>query len=386
MRVLHVIPDLNLIRGGPPQALRALARAQAATGDDVTVLPCRKSSGPHALEAGDHGNLHVLPGATHSNLKWISPSLKRAMLTAAEGRDILHVHGTWRYHSRVSPKVARKTGARLILRPYGNLGIVSRAHKGRIKSLYWNLFEKGVANAASAIHCASLKEAREIQTLGIRSRTFVVPNPVDNTLVDANADNEALVAACPVLKSFRHCLLFLGRIVFVKNLTALVEAFAGIAKDAPDWCLVIGGNPEDTALAERLRRMADELGVAERVCLPGMLVGEVKVAALQRASLFVQPSLHENFGVAAAEALQFGLPCVASDGVALADDIEAADAGVRCGTDATSMAAALLRLMRDSGGRERMGPNAQALAERFRPERVAEALRNEYRRCLSPGE
>lgn len=368
--------------GGPPQALGVLARAQAAIGCDVVVLPCCRSNGPQALPEGRDGRLSVLAPVTDSNLKFISPSVRRAMTSAARGCDILHVHGSWRYHTRIAPLVARETGARFIIRPYGNWGIVSRSHKGIVKSMYWKLIEKRVAGAACAIHCASLKEEREIRTLNVSTRTIVVPNPIDDTLLDKTPDHDGLSAACPAINEFEHCLLYMGRITFIKNLAALIEAFRVVAREAPTWHLMIAGNPEDAELALDLRRMVTAYGLDGRVSLPGMLVGGVKVAALRRADLFVQPSLHENFGVSAAEALLFGLPCVVSNGVALGDDIETANAGAQCGTTSDSIGAALRRLMCDDNERRRMSANAQLLARRFRPETVARSLELNYQQFL----
>src|SRR5690606_10961854 len=138
--------------------------------------------------------------------------------------------------------------------------------------------------------------------------------------------------------------------------------------EAPDWHLVIAGNPEDVALAERIRARIRQLGLADRVSLPGMLVDGAKVALLRRTSLFVQPSLHENFGISVAEALLFDLPCVVSDGVALATEIEQGGAGLRCEPRAEPLAAAMQRLMLDQDQRTQMAGRAGALAARFSPE------------------
>jgi hypothetical protein len=59
MRILHVIYGLSDIMGDPPQGLATLARAQAARGDDVVVLPCPHTEGPQTLAVGRHGNLVV---------------------------------------------------------------------------------------------------------------------------------------------------------------------------------------------------------------------------------------------------------------------------------------------------------------------------------------
>ena len=50
MMILHVIYGLAEIIGGPPVGLATLARAQAQRGDDVMVLPARRTSGKQTLE------------------------------------------------------------------------------------------------------------------------------------------------------------------------------------------------------------------------------------------------------------------------------------------------------------------------------------------------
>ena len=47
-----------------------------------------------------------------------------------------------------------------------------------------------------------------------------------------------------------------------------------------------------------------------KVFFPGPLYGDDKAAALQEAEVFVLPSLNENFGVAAAEAMACGTPVI----------------------------------------------------------------------------
>jgi glycosyltransferase involved in cell wall biosynthesis len=60
--------------------------------------------------------------------------------------------------------------------------------------------------------------------------------------------------------------------------------------------------------------------------------GGKKLAALQQATIYALPSLSENFGIAAVEALAAGAPCVLAHGVAIAAEIAAAG-GCLCPAD-----------------------------------------------------
>jgi glycosyltransferase involved in cell wall biosynthesis len=91
----------------------------------------------------------------------------------------------------------------------------------------------------------------------------------------------------------------------------LIRAFADAARfvaGAPSMRLVVAGaGPE----AEPMRRLADELGVGDRVELPGHLSRPALRELYARSHAFVLPSERESFGIAALEARAAGLPIVA---------------------------------------------------------------------------
>jgi glycosyltransferase involved in cell wall biosynthesis len=91
----------------------------------------------------------------------------------------------------------------------------------------------------------------------------------------------------------------------------LLAAFANAVQfvaGAPQLRLVIAGDgPERDAL----RRRALELGLAERVSLPGQLSREALRDLYAESDVFVLPSERESFGIAALEARAAGLPVLA---------------------------------------------------------------------------
>ena len=117
--------------------------------------------------------------------------------------------------------------------------------------------------------------------------------------------------------------------------------------------------------------------------LPGTVLGEAKAALFSRADVFAQPSLHENFGASVAEALCYGIPCVVSNGVALAPDVAEAGAGLVCDSEAGSLADSLKRLMGDPDLRSQCGRKALELSRRYQPENVAAQLDHEYELCIT---
>ncbi|MCG6205622.1 glycosyltransferase family 4 protein [Rhodopseudomonas sp. HC1] len=78
----------------------------------------------------------------------------------------------------------------------------------------------------------------------------------------------------------------------------------------PDWRLALAGQGPDEA---RLRQLAAELGVADRVHFVGEISPEQVANFLACLDVFVFPSLAETFGLAAVEAAHAGVPVVAND-------------------------------------------------------------------------
>jgi glycogen(starch) synthase len=105
----------------------------------------------------------------------------------------------------------------------------------------------------------------------------------------------------------RPRVVFVGRIVAAKGVATLVEAAARLA--TPGVQVVIVGDGPDRP---RVERAARSLGVAERVHITGFVPHERVPAVLAAADLLVLPSFYEELGTVLIEALQAGLPCVAT--------------------------------------------------------------------------
>lgn len=159
-----------------------------------------------------------------------------------------------------------------------------------------------------------------------------------------------------------------GRLAAVKQYERLIEAFAEVVSQRPDWQLRIYGGGEQRG---RLRHRIERLGLYNHVHLMGPR------APLDpewvKASIAVSTSRHESFGMTLVEAMRCGLPVVSTD----------CDYGpreiLRDGTDGLlvpvgdtgAVAKALLRLIEDEELRRRMGTEARKAAERFAPHHIA---------------
>lgn len=103
-----------------------------------------------------------------------------------------------------------------------------------------------------------------------------------------------------------NLIIGVGRMVKEKGFKYLLESFSKLSGGT--WRLVILG---DGPLRAELTELAENLGVSDRVSMPGA-VGNVD-EYLSKASIFAFPSISEGFPNALAEAMIAGLPCVSFD-------------------------------------------------------------------------
>lgn len=129
-------------------------------------------------------------------------------------------------------------------------------------------------------------------------------------LSDERRLREEFEAALPLSRELRRqygletrpVLLFVGRLIPLKNLPFLLEAAAGL-----DATLVfVGDGPEEA----RLKAIAAEKGITAHFV--GRKTGEPLAAWFNLADLLVLPSLQEAFGAVTGEALSAGCPVLVS--------------------------------------------------------------------------
>jgi len=110
------------------------------------------------------------------------------------------------------------------------------------------------------------------------------------------------------LKDDKKYLIGVGRLVRRKGFEYLIKSLKLLNEDIE--CLIIGDGPEK----ENLQQLAVNLGLKQRVNLLGYLFEEEKkFQYLAVADIFVLSSLHEGFGIVLQEAMQVGLPVIATN-------------------------------------------------------------------------
>lgn len=365
MKVLHVIPSLASAHGGPTRAIALIERALIARNVNVETATTEDDDGPRRHNGRPFGMSFSENGVIrHYFPKWlnfytVSPGLAWWLVQNVPRYDVVHIHALFSFSSIVAAWASRWAGVPYVLRPLGTLthyGLKQR--RPWLKRLSLALLEAPALRHAAAVHFTSDDEQREAADCGVRMRGVVIPLGVEAH----SARDPALVRArFPGLQDASY-LLFLSRLDPKKNVEGLLRAFA---QCVPHWpgdvrLLMAGGG--DPSYVARLKALADDLQLSGRIVWVGHIDGELKASALAGASAFVLPSYSENFGIAAAEALMAGLPCVLGQGVAIAQDVADAGAGLSVTPDPAAIAVALMQVMADPQVRDIMSAHAAALA------------------------
>ena len=387
MRVLHVIPSISPLRGGPSRAVIEMVAALRLQEVDAAILTTN-DHGP-----GLHPDLVTGRWQQHQGVpvlafpRWsppvaalrefaISPGLSFWLARHLKDYDLLHIHALFSYPSTTAMAQARWAGVPYILRSIGQLSPWSLAQSRGRKRLMLRLIERRNLQRAAALHFTTVAERDEAAALGLAPPSLVLPLGVRGPEPAAAAAG-GRDGAAPVR------FLFLSRLHPKKRLENLLDALALLQRLRPDapWELAIAGEGEPryvAGLQERSRR----LGLGSRCRWLGFVEGEAKWQLLQAADWYVLPSAAENFGIAAVEALAAGTPVILSPEVAVAADVERCGAGLVCGSDPEALTLALGQaLERPSLS---MRASALNLAQMdFSWSTIALQLRDAYRQLLT---
>lgn len=151
----------------------------------------------------------------------------------------------------------------------------------------------------------------------------------------------------PAPRQNGRTILFLSRFVRAKGIYEVVEAFALIANKFQDVRLILAGDgPEQGNIRNRI----EELGLSNRVSLPGYLRGYEKTRVLMAADLFVFPTYYgEGCPLSLLEAMAAGTAVITTSVGGIPDVFADGRNGILLKqVDAVSVAGAIEKLLNDN--------------------------------------
>ncbi|WP_327161234.1 glycosyltransferase family 4 protein [Streptomyces zaomyceticus] len=217
--------------------------------------------------------------------------------------------------------------------------------------------EYALLDAVTTVTEADARAYRKLGLPGVRVQS--VPNSVPAPSVPpADPAAKTVVAA--------------GRLTRVKRYDLLIDAFAEVVADHPDWKLRIYGTGDAVQdVKAPLTRQIKERGLGEQVFLMGSVTP--LEPELAKGSIAAVTSQRESFGMTIVEAMRCGLPVVSTDcphgpREIIADGVDGFLVPV---DDTAAYARTLRRLVEDDELRAKTARAALDASTRFDPARIA---------------
>lgn len=180
-----------------------------------------------------------------------------------------------------------------------------------------------------------------------------------------NAVNPPHVTVNHQAKKDKYTITCVGRLTGrTKRQHLLIEAFARLAKDHPDWQVKLWGDTYDKPYVASLRSKIKKYGLGKQAFLCGTT--KDMDAVWKETDIFAFPSHHEGFPLALSEALSCGIPAVGYRSCAAVNEIiVSGENGLLCEDGAEPLSEALGRLMDDRMLRRTYGEAARSMAVKY---------------------
>jgi glycosyltransferase involved in cell wall biosynthesis len=390
MKILHVIPSVSPVRGGPSHAVlemvwqlrhQGIDAAIATTNDDgdglldvklqqwidypvdstarasVSVSVGTSTPINTPIEKGDR-TIPVCffprfsPALGAIREFTFSFALTRWLLQHMHEYDLIHIHAVFSYPAVIAMVLARLFNIPYIIRPLGSLAQWSLQQGAQKKQMYLRLIRREL-DQTCALHFTSAQEQQEAAALALASPSFILPHGI--TLPPMIPDAQSQLRAWLGLPPTDRIILFLSRLHPKKGIETLIAALGHLSSEPFQLVIAGSGTPEYEA---EITRCITSAGISARTHRVGFASGDRKQLLLQGADLFALPSHSENFGIAVLEAAGAGLPVLITPEVALAEWVQTHHVGWVVPQESEAIAQVLNAFIQDPTVGRAMGDRA----------------------------
>jgi len=176
--------------------------------------------------------------------------------------------------------------------------------------------------------------------------------------------------------------VYLGRLVFYKNVEVILQAFKTVAKEFSDAKLIIAG---DGPHKDSLEKLVKKLNIENNIIFAGYVTPQQKAKLLAESNALLFPSLIEGFGLVMLESFQQQRPVLVSDIPPMSDIVENNKTGLVIDPhDEKKWANTIIWLIKNPEESDTMGKNGnKILKEKYNQELFYENLIKMYKLVLT---
>lgn len=326
MNILRIISSMNHTSGGPVEGVFQSSQVLLRLGHKVQVVTL--DSPKSDTHSSSPLNIIAL-GPSFSSYAYC-PRLFHWLKANISKYDVVLIHGLWQYHGFATRKLAIKFNIPYFVFTHGMLDPwfkITYPFKHLKKWCYWPWGEYKILRDAKGVLFTSEQERLQAKASFwlYNCNDIVVSYGTKKPVYNKNLCIKQFLEKFPALEN-KKILLFLSRIHPKKGCDLLLRAFAKFANQEPLLHLVMAG-PDQVQWQTELEILQSELRISSQVTWTGMLNNEFKHGAFLLSKAFILPSHQENFGIAVAEALAYGIPVLISNKVNIFSEIQAQHAG-----------------------------------------------------------
>ena len=232
--------------------------------------------------------------------------------------------------------------------------------------------------AMSLVISPSAGMEKILRGMGVTSPISIIPNGVE---LQSFYQAESLSRADFGFKENDVILVYAGRIATEKNLSFLLQSFAGVAQAFSHvYLMILGGGQKQ--IEDETKQLAAQLNLSQRVRFTGFVAYERLPTYLAMCDAFVTASVTEVHPLSVIEGMAAGLPVVGIDSPGVGDTIEDGKTGFLTTQDLASFTAKLTRLCLDASLRKQMGDAARQASTRYAIERTTKTMLEQYERLV----
>jgi glycosyltransferase involved in cell wall biosynthesis len=313
LNILYITQFFSDSTGGGESVISNLAKEMIYKGHFVYVV-CHDTMEKIAPHPGLQMT-YVKPCVTHSgglppsfrqNALYMINAITKGIVIAKKNEiDVIHANS----HSSIIPGT--------VISKIFNIPILSTIHDvfsfnstsrwdkwaeqhnlSKLYTIIGPLFEKAnIRMPVNMIHAVSKATKDEILGINPSANIVVIPNAISSE----NSSRTDL--------SFDKFVLFIGRLVFYKNLEIVIMAFRLVLNEVPAAKLFIIG---DGPMRSKWEGLVINYRLSQNVIFLGRVSTEKKNEMLRRCSALVFPSIHEGFGLVVLESFSMGKPVIAA--------------------------------------------------------------------------
>ncbi len=364
LKICHLTESFLPKVGGMQVVIDNLAREQAARGHKVTVACPNypKLSGP-----GPSAGFEVARVFGSTKIMFFFGLLSWFRLAARERFDVIHAHNAWP-GGTLGVIAGKLFGSKVVITSHGRDIVTDPAtgYGSRLNPVTRLIIKNTLSRAQKHTIVRGSMMGSAMDAGSVRENVAVVPNFVPPP--------GAPSAARP-----GRYLLAMGRLHQIKRFELAIESMKLINKVMPDILLKIAGSGSE---GDKLKELANELGVSDAVDFVGQVDGAQKQDILSNAWAGIVTSKLEAFPVTPLELMVRGVPVIAPNYEPFIEFIDGKNSLLMDPEKPDTIVEAL-KVLDDEARYSEISRLAKETAAKFSPDRIVSLYHAVYEEVLN---